>query len=82
MFDRLIATLDRHRLAISIGAGAWFWASAAVYARFLTLPEVPPGIKDGFFWSSVIANASWWGFLNPRIEARRKALSSHETPRG
>lgn len=78
--DRLIAFLDRHQRAITIGAALWFWASAAVYARFLVLPEIPQAVKDAFFWGSIPANALWWGFLRPRIEARREELAAIEPP--
>ena len=75
MLDRIIAKLDRHKLAVSIVAGLWFWTSTAVYAGFIKLPALPAFVETAFFWSSVAANATWWGFLNPKIEARRKELA-------
>ncbi|MBX7481926.1 hypothetical protein [Qipengyuania qiaonensis] len=78
MLDRFIELLDRHQRAITICAALWFWASTAVYARFVALPDMPQAVKDGFFWASVAANAGWWGFLRPKIESRRKELAAPE----
>lgn len=78
--DRLISLLDKHQRAITIGAAIWFWTGVAVYARFLALPDLPQFVKDAVFWTSVPANAIWWGFLRPRIDARREELASKGTP--
>lgn len=72
MLDRTIALLDRHRLAVSIVAGIWFWTGCAVYARFITLPDLPPWIEQAYFWSGAALNGIWYGFLYPRITARRE----------
>ena len=74
MLDQIIARLDRHRLAISVIAGLWFWAGCAVYARILTLPDVAAWIEQAFFWAGAAANALWYGVAYPRITARRKEL--------
>lgn len=76
MIDRLIGFLDRNRTIISVAAAAWFILGIAVSARFVTLPELPRWASQAIFWSSVAANAGWWGFLRPRIENRRAHLAA------
>lgn len=66
----------RHERTISIVGGIWFWAGIAVYANFIELPDVPEMVRQGFFWLGVAANAVWWGFLRPKIEAEKKRLES------
>ena len=78
MLDRIIALLDRRRLAITLVTALWFWTSTAIYAGFVALPALPETVTTAFFWSSVAANAGWWGFLNPKIEARRKELANED----
>lgn len=74
MLDHAIALLDRHRVAISVAAGVWFWTGCAVYARFLKLPDFAPWMEQAFFWGGVAANALWYGFAYPHMNARRKEL--------
>lgn len=74
MTDRIIALLDRHRLAIAIVAGLWFWTGCAVYAGFIDLPRIAPWFESAFFWAGAATNALWYGFASPRIAARRRAL--------
>jgi len=70
---------DRHERAFTIGAAVWFWAGIAIYAEFIPLPGVPETVKQGFFWSSVAANAFWWGFLRQAIDKRRVRLKDNQT---
>ena len=72
---RFSATYER--IFWIVGA-VWFWAGVAIYARFIELPDMPESWKIAFFWSSVGANALWWGFIHPQIGARRKALEDAE----
>ena len=72
MVGRIVEIAVRYRTLFAIAAGVWFWTGCAVYAGFLQLPEIPQWAKDGYFWSSVAANALWWAYLNPKVEERRK----------
>lgn len=65
----LVHFANRHRQAITIGAGIWFWAGVAVYANFIALPDMPEWLRSGFFWAGVAVNAIWWGFLKPKVDA-------------
>ncbi|WAT16832.1 hypothetical protein OZN62_07710 [Aurantiacibacter sp. MUD11] len=77
LLDRVIEFEARHEKVISIALGLWFWAGVAVYARFISLPDIP-GIDEQaiFFWGSAAFNALWWGFARPamvRHKQRRMA---------
>lgn len=74
MVNRIVDIAARYRTPFVVVAGVWFWTGCAVYAGFLDPPEVPQWAKDGYFWSSVAANAAWWGYLNPKVIERRKQL--------
>ena len=76
MTDRAIRFLDRYRKPIAIIAGIWFWASCAIYAGFLRLPELPGWASVALFWSGAATNAIWYGFVLPHIDARRKRLEA------
>ena len=65
----------RHKRALTIGGAIWFWASMAVYARFVSLPDLPDWARHGFFWAGVAFNAVWWGFVRPALERRIAALA-------
>lgn len=74
LLDRVLDFEARHERAISFVLGAWFVLSCAVYARFVTLPDIP-GIDEQtiFFWGSVAFNAGWWGFARPALVKRKEA---------
>ncbi|PIW54762.1 MAG: hypothetical protein COW16_09530 [Sphingomonadales bacterium CG12_big_fil_rev_8_21_14_0_65_65_10] len=64
----------RHKRALTIGGAIWFWASMAVYARLVSLPDLPDWARQGFFWTGVAYNAIWWGFIQPRIAGHVKTI--------
>lgn len=64
----------RHKRALTIGGAIWFWASMAVYARFVSLPDIPDWARQGFFWAGVAFNAIWWGFVRPQIARYTKTI--------
>ena len=74
MVDRIVDLAVRYRLPIGIVAGLWFWTGCAVYAGFLELPAIPQWAQDGYFWSAVAGNATWWAYLGPKVIARREEL--------
>lgn len=73
LIDRADALLAPYAKAISIAGAIWFWAGCALYARFISLPELPFLTEPMVFWSGAVFNAVWYGFLYPAIQRRRKA---------
>ena len=71
--DRFIAFSDRHRITLAVIGAVWFAISWANNARFIDLPKIPLLTANGAMWLSTAYNGIWWGFINPRIERRRKA---------
>lgn len=72
IIDRIEARLAPHSRAVSIAAAIWFWFGIAIYARFIRLPDWPWLSEQALFWTAMVFNAVWWGFLRPAIEQRRK----------
>lgn len=74
LLDRVIDFEARHERVISFLLGGWLFASCAVYARFITLPDIPH-IDEGpiFFWGSAAFNAVWWGLARPALQRRKEA---------
>ncbi|MGB5483991.1 hypothetical protein [Parasphingorhabdus sp.] len=58
---------------LSIFGGVWFVASCAVYARFISLPDIPFLTDQVAVFVSAGYNAIWWGFLRPAVEKRKTA---------
>ena len=56
---------------LSIIGGVWFVASCAVYARFISLPDLPFLTDQTAVFVSAGYNAIWWGFLRPALEKRK-----------
>lgn len=77
--DRIDAALAPHSRAVSIAAGLWFWLGIALYANFIRLPEIPFLSPKAIFWTGVVFNAVWWGWLHPAIESRRSARAGAES---
>ena len=75
LWDRAAAFAVRHERSFTIGAAIWFWASLAVYARFITLPHIP-FLTENMIWISTAYNAIWWGFVRPELMRRKAALST------
>ena len=72
IIDRADARLAPYAKVISIAGAIWFWAGCALYARFITLPDIPFLTEPMVFWSGAVFNAVWYGFLYPAILHRRK----------
>jgi len=58
----------RHEFVLSAIGLAWFWLSIAVWARWITLPDIPFVTDRLVLIWTVIYNVGWWGYLRPRIE--------------
>lgn len=71
--DRLEKRLAPYSRAISVVAAVWFWGGVAVTARIVRLPDIPFLTEWMIFWTGVVVNVVWWGFLHPAIQRRRKA---------
>ena len=65
--------LEPHARAVSVLAAIWFWLGIAIYAGYNRLPDWPWLPDEVLFWSAMVFNAVWWGFLRPAIERRRTA---------
>ena len=74
--DRILDFSERYKLPLMIVGGLWFVLSWADTSRFIDLPEFPLLTGTSAIIASSTYNAIWWGFLNPRIERRRKARAA------
>lgn len=73
LVDRMLDLEERHERAITVVLGAFFVVSCAVYARFITLPDIPRIDEQTiFFWVSAAFNAIWHGFARPALDKRKK----------
>ncbi|SMF75593.1 hypothetical protein [Allosphingosinicella indica] len=75
MIDRFFAVADRHQRVISFLGITWMVVSWAAYSRFISLPQIELLTGMPAIIASSVFNAVWWGFLNPRIEQRRKMIA-------
>lgn len=76
-FLRLARLLHRHRKAVAVFGGVWFWAGIAIHARFIALPDWLAQWSGAFFWLGVAANAIWWAAIRPALT---KALARDGEP--
>jgi len=82
VWDKLAATGARHETLLSIFGGLWLAASCAVYARFISLPDIPFLTDQNAIFLAGGFNAIWWGFLRPKIEKHKaERLTSHSANR-
>ncbi|MEE9433135.1 MAG: hypothetical protein V3V15_02710 [Sphingorhabdus sp.] len=72
-FDKVADFGMRYETLLSIIGGIWLAASWAVYARFVSLPDIPFLTDQTAIFLSSGYNAFWWGFLRPKIEKRKAA---------
>ncbi len=82
IWDRIIRIAMRHERAIAIASAIWFALGCAIAARFFVLPEwleIPYLTDRNAFWLTGGWNAAFWGFIHPKLEARRKALAAQGT---
>ncbi|MBD2841696.1 hypothetical protein [Erythrobacter rubeus] len=77
-FAPIMAYVERHSKAFSILGLAWLWFSIAVWARWITLPEIPFLTKDQVATLGIIYNAGWWGFVRPRIMKMKSAYDAEK----
>lgn len=71
VLDKLAAAGTRHERLLSIFGGVWLAVSCAVYARFISLPDIPFLTDEAAIYLAAAYNAVWWGFLRPAIEKRK-----------
>jgi len=64
----------RHERALSVLGILSMALSSAVYARFITLPEIELFDERTMIWLTAIYNVAWWAILRPRVEQRKAAL--------
>lgn len=70
--DRADALIERHRMAASILASAYFWFGVGIQANFIDLPPIPYVSEKMVFWTGIALGTIWWAVLYPRIMQRRK----------
>jgi hypothetical protein len=79
IWDRWLRFAMRHEKPIAIASAVWFALGCALAARFIVLPEwleVPYLTDRNAFWLTGAWNAAFWGFIHPKLEARRKMLAA------
>ena len=83
LLDKVLDFEERWGNWTTVVLGVWFWLGIAVYARFITLPDIPLINEQAiFFWGSVAFNAIWWGFARPALQKRKAAREKIEPPKG
>lgn len=80
MGDRVARIFIRHERAIGIIGIGWLALSSAVYARFISLPDIPFLTDELALYCSAAYNAGWWGFLRPMVERRKSELLAVPDP--
>ncbi len=82
VMDKLTAIGARHEKLLSIFGGIWLAVSCAVYARFISLPDIPFLTDQTAIFLAGGYNAIWWGFLRPAVEKRKaERLTNHKEDR-
>lgn len=74
--DRADAFAARHQRAFGIAGAGFLALTTAVYAQFIELPKFDWLSERTLMIASIVYNAGWWGFVHPRIEARREARAA------
>ncbi|RJY08579.1 hypothetical protein [Aurantiacibacter aquimixticola] len=46
----------------------WVWLTIAVYAGWITLPDIPFLTKQVMLIWTIVYNTAWWSYLRPRFE--------------
>ena len=70
--------LARYERALDIFGLVWFWAGIAIYARWISLPEILFLTDGQIMFLGIAFNAVWWGFLRPKIEKMKRQEISQE----
>jgi hypothetical protein len=73
LYARFAHTAARHSVLFSGIALAWLWFSIAIWARWITLPDIPFLTDQQIATLGTVYNVGWWGILRPRIEKMKKA---------
>lgn len=81
IFDQVAQLAARHEKLLGMLSFGWMMFTGAVYARFITLPDVPYLTDRNAWMISGPWNMLWWGFLQPRLAERKKAIEQ-ETDEG
>ena len=81
LYARFARMAARHSVLFSTIALAWLWFSIAIWARWITLPDIPFLTDQQIATLGTVYNVGWWGFVRPRIEKLKKAheLSQDKT---
>ena len=68
LYARWERVFARHEFLFSAFGLAWFWFSVAIWARWITLPDIPFVTNQVVLVWTVIYNVGWWSYIRPRIE--------------
>lgn len=69
----------RNSRIVSYASLAMTFVTGAVYARFITIPDIPYITEDMLFWGSIGWNAIWWGYIHGELQKRRETLEQPKT---
>ena len=75
--NRIANWAERNSRAVSYASFASTMLTGAVYARFITIPDIPYVSKDMLFWVSVGWNGLWWGYIYGAIKRRRETIAEN-----
>lgn len=80
MLDRALSRIanwaERNSQAVSYASFASTILTGAIYARFISIPEIPYVSEQMLFWASIGWNGLWWGYIHGAIQERRQALQA------
>ena len=82
VWDRIAGFAMRHERPIAIVSVIWFAFGCALAARFVALPDwlaIPYLTDRNSFWLTGGWNALFWGYVHPRLDARRKRFAAQGT---
>lgn len=72
MLTRIADWTERNSRLVSYAGFGLTLFTGALYARFISLPEIPYITEKMLFWASVGWNGLWWGYIHGAIEKRRE----------
>jgi hypothetical protein len=70
--NKIIDLADRFGFIFAAFSGLWLALTCASYANFIRLPDFALLHGMPAIIASAMFNAGYWGFLYPRVQARRK----------
>ena len=68
LYARWERVFARHEFLFSAIGLAWFWLSVSIWARWITLPDIPFITDKMVLIFTIIYNVGWWSYIRPRIE--------------